>query len=377
MLAPRWILGVLLLLRAVPGWAACNPATCDAFLACGVRECVANACVAFPDEAGTPCRAAAGPCDAAESCNGTSLSCPTDRKRSASAVCRQPSDPCDTAEQCDGSSNGCPADTGSAPVVSIVSFLAGDLHEGGEVVGRDVAIEVIGSNLCNGRIQMPDRSERSLEPAGDGRRPSRRLSLVTEYATPEERAADFPDGSYPFELNSGEVLGELVFEAGAPAAPIDIVAPEEGAVVAPELIFTFVNHCADCTLTRFALEALDAENRFIAQGLLDGWPVDEPFDRSLHRLFEDPELPAGEYSLHAETLDGVFQLGSIPPNAPEFEYVSGTVLRDELSFTVPEPGRLASHAAALGSFAWLAARKRRARRARSSPIGGTDARPAR
>jgi hypothetical protein len=375
--SPRWLLGVLLLLFGSPVRAACNPESCDGFFACGVRECVANACLSFTEEAGTPCRVAAGTCDAAESCNGTSLSCPTDRKRSASAVCRQPSSPCDTPERCDGSSNECPADTGSAPAVSAVTFLAVDLHDGGSVIDHDVTIEVIGSNLCNARIQMPDLSERSLEPAGDGRLPSHRLSLVASYATPEARAGDFSDGSYPIEINSGEVLAALVFEAGAPAAAVDIVAPEEGAVVGSQPAFTLVNHCADCTLMRLVVVALDAENRFIGDSFFDAWPVDAPFVRDLDHILPGTVLGEGAYELHAETLDGSFQLGSFPPTVIEFEYVSGTVFRDELSFTVPEPASGASQAIVVGPLAWRAARRRRERSARFDPTGGSDARPAR
>jgi hypothetical protein len=292
-------------------------------------------------------------------------------------VCRQPGNPCDTPEHCDGSSNACPADTGSAPDISVVTFLAADIQDGGTVIDHDVAIEVIGSNLCDARIQMPDHSERSLEPAGDGRLPSRRLSLVTSYAAPEARALDFPDGSYPIEINSGAVSGSLGFQAGAPAAGVDIVAPEEGAVVGSVPSFTFVFHCAECTLGRIAVEALDAENRFIGHTFLDAWPVDGPFVRSLHQLLPFTELDAGEYALHAEMFDGVFQLGSFP-TAPEFDYVAGTVLRDELSFTVPEPESGASQAIALGVLAWCVTRRRRERLAWFDPIGGSDARfPAR
>ena len=373
----RWILGVFLLFHAAPASAACNPATCDGFFACGVRECGASACLSFPDEAGTPCRAAAGACDAVESCNGTSLSCPTDRKRSASVVCRQPGNPCDEPEQCDGSSNDCPADTGSAPIISEVTFLAGNLQDGGSVIDRDMTLEVIGSNLCNARIEMPDLSERSLEPAGDGRLPSHRLSLVTSYATPEARAGDFPNGSYAIEINSGAVLGSLVFEAGAPAAAVDIVAPEAGAVVGSQPAFTLVNHCVDCTLMRLVVEALDAENRFIGDSIFDAWPVDAPFVRDLDQILPGTVLGEGAHELHAETLDGSFQVGTFPPTVTEFEYLSGTVFRDELSFTVPEPARGASQAIVLGVLARRVARRRRERSARFDPTGGSDARPAR
>jgi hypothetical protein len=64
-----------------------------------------------PASATTTCRTAAGACDAAETCNGTSLSCPTDVIAMAGTVCRAAAGTCDVAETCDGSSSACPADT--------------------------------------------------------------------------------------------------------------------------------------------------------------------------------------------------------------------------------------------------------------------------
>lgn len=60
--------------------------------------------------AGTVCRSAAGPCDVAETCSGTSEVCPADKLRSRSYTCRTAAGPCDVAEKCSGSSSACPAD---------------------------------------------------------------------------------------------------------------------------------------------------------------------------------------------------------------------------------------------------------------------------
>jgi hypothetical protein len=60
--------------------------------------------------AGSVCRAAAGTCDVAETCNGTSGSCPADVKLAAGTVCRASAGVCDVAETCSGSSAACPAD---------------------------------------------------------------------------------------------------------------------------------------------------------------------------------------------------------------------------------------------------------------------------
>src|SRR5207249_733609 len=55
------------------------------------------------------CRPAAGPCDAAERCTGTDAACPADAKKT-SDVCRPATGPCDVDERCDGTHDGCPAD---------------------------------------------------------------------------------------------------------------------------------------------------------------------------------------------------------------------------------------------------------------------------
>jgi hypothetical protein len=56
------------------------------------------------------CRAAAGACDVAESCDGVSDACPADQVALAGTVCRAATGVCDVAETCDGSSAACPAD---------------------------------------------------------------------------------------------------------------------------------------------------------------------------------------------------------------------------------------------------------------------------
>eukprot|EP01027_Heterolobosea_sp_BB2_P009078 GEZU01013427.1.p2 GENE.GEZU01013427.1~~GEZU01013427.1.p2 ORF type:complete len:124 (+),score=7.96 GEZU01013427.1:82-453(+) len=56
------------------------------------------------------CRAAAGPCDVAEKCTGTSSSCPANKYRPPSFVCRPAAGQCDVAETCPGNSASCPND---------------------------------------------------------------------------------------------------------------------------------------------------------------------------------------------------------------------------------------------------------------------------
>ncbi len=80
---------------------------CDLGAANGTAGSCCTASCSFASSA-TVCRAAAGPCDAAESCTGSSATCPADTKRTDE--CRAAAGECDVAEFCDGVSNVCPAD---------------------------------------------------------------------------------------------------------------------------------------------------------------------------------------------------------------------------------------------------------------------------
>src|SRR5437763_1786579 len=77
---------------------------------CTTDTCSAGACSHPAGNAGTECRASAGPCDVAETCTGSSAACPADGFQSSSTVCRASAGPCDVAENCTGSSAACPAD---------------------------------------------------------------------------------------------------------------------------------------------------------------------------------------------------------------------------------------------------------------------------
>ena len=69
-------------------------------------DCCSSNCKFEP--ATTLCRPAAGPCDVADFCTGTSAACPSDAKKKS--VCRAAAGPCDVAERCDGTHDTCPAD---------------------------------------------------------------------------------------------------------------------------------------------------------------------------------------------------------------------------------------------------------------------------
>ncbi|HXI60656.1 MAG TPA: HYR domain-containing protein, partial [Polyangia bacterium] len=88
----------------------CRPSAgvCDAAETCdgSSLQCPANGFA----PAGTGCRASAGVCDTAEVCTGSSAQCPADQLTAAGTICRAGAGACDVAEVCSGSSAACPPD---------------------------------------------------------------------------------------------------------------------------------------------------------------------------------------------------------------------------------------------------------------------------
>jgi len=87
--------------------------------ACDVAEKCTGSSLSCPADcfasSTTTCRAAAGTCDVAEKCTGSSAACPTDKFKSSTTECRASAGTCDVAEKCTGSSASCPADAFAPP----------------------------------------------------------------------------------------------------------------------------------------------------------------------------------------------------------------------------------------------------------------------
>jgi hypothetical protein len=91
-----------------------------------------------PAAAGTMCRAAAGTCDVAESCDGSALDCPADVIAPAKTECRPSEGDCDPGESCDGSSPECPTDL-VADLGTVCRPAAGDCDLDEECDGANAA----------------------------------------------------------------------------------------------------------------------------------------------------------------------------------------------------------------------------------------------
>src|SRR5439155_724662 len=115
-------MGLFLVALAAPPVAAqtmcMNDAQCNDMNPCTVDQCVRldggpRVCVNTPGNMGTVCRAAAGVCDLAETCTGSSPTCPPDTFQPITVTCRASTGDCDPRETCTGTSATCPADVKS------------------------------------------------------------------------------------------------------------------------------------------------------------------------------------------------------------------------------------------------------------------------
>jgi hypothetical protein len=99
----------------VPALVTCRPSAGD----CDAAEACTGASPVCPADAFEPptttCRASAGACDVAESCTGASITCPADALEPSTTTCRLSAGDCDVAESCTGSSAACPSDAFMPP----------------------------------------------------------------------------------------------------------------------------------------------------------------------------------------------------------------------------------------------------------------------
>ena len=83
------------------------PDTKDAYRDVAVGICAPGGVI---QPAGTVCRAAVGPCDVDETCDGVHADCPADVLAAAGTSCRAAAGDCDVAETCTGTAVACPTD---------------------------------------------------------------------------------------------------------------------------------------------------------------------------------------------------------------------------------------------------------------------------
>lgn len=127
----------------------------------GVDGCCNMDCTG-PRAADVQCRAAAGPCDVAEVCDGLSTACPADALAPAQAECRAAAGPCDVAEACDGVDPACPADlVASSTVTCRGAAGACDVAETCDGVGAACPSDVVLASTvtCRPAVDVCDAPE--------------------------------------------------------------------------------------------------------------------------------------------------------------------------------------------------------------------------
>jgi hypothetical protein len=117
---------------------------------CGTRECIDGEFVDFFEDRGTVCRAATNECDLAEVCSGSSIACPTDRKKVNGAACSSDGNSCTfdicqngqcthpvkpDREECDDDGNECTLDICLSGVCTHQPFVDGAICSSGRCCG--------------------------------------------------------------------------------------------------------------------------------------------------------------------------------------------------------------------------------------------------
>ena len=153
---------------------------------------------------GTTCRAAAGTCDIAETCDGTALSCPASSFVPPATTCRAAAGTCDVAETCSGSSAACPPDA-VAPPTTVCRPAAGACDAPESCTGSSTA--------CPANV---------LKPAGITCRPSGGSCDVVETCTGGSPACPndtFLPASTVCRTSAGECDVAESCTGNAPACP--------------------------------------------------------------------------------------------------------------------------------------------------------------
>ena len=206
------------------GGVCCNSACNGGCGSCTVAGHL-GACTAVAS--GTSCRAANGACDAAESCDGSSLNCPADGFLPSTTVCRSANGGCDVAENCTGTSAVCPGDA-FAPSTTVCRPANGVCDVAENCTGMSAACPSNGwlpdhtacndNNVCT--INDTCTSGVCSGPSNPGCNPS--VGLTTTQLAAAKQAGNFPTGYLtptfydPIAATSDETdtIGEGINNAG-------------------------------------------------------------------------------------------------------------------------------------------------------------------
>lgn len=183
--------------------------------------------------------------------------------------------------------------------------------------------------------------------------------------------AAYPSGQYQLSLNGGERVAGLAFTPVAPDGLVTVTSPGDGeAYVAPTPGISWTHDCTNCVALAFDVVDVAAPidvglERFVLPAVSPGsisWSQLESY-----RGPKPTSLPDGVYGITASTAVGEITTEQLTPGNDGFEYSQGALRDVRTTFTVPEPGALASGLAVLAALAGAARRARP--RSFSSPGG--------
>lgn len=176
----------------------------------------------------TTCRASAVPCDAPESCTGSSSNCPADALASTTTVCRASGGVCDVAEHCNGTMAACPADvfvsagttcrasagtcdfaescTGTAAACPADAFSTLPCDDGLYCTGDDTCSQ----GSCSSHAGSPCGTNAECNEATDSCDPCARLTLPATETCSVGQPCTVSIGLASGGLSVGDVSSELV-----------------------------------------------------------------------------------------------------------------------------------------------------------------------
>lgn len=138
-----------------------TPADCaDDGSVCTVTTCAAGLCTHPAGNAGATCRTSAGECDLGESCDGVNAACPADARRTAGAACGADAETC-TADVCDGTGTACTHPAGNAGVTCRAAAGGCDVAEScnGTAPTCPADVLVSGGTACRAAVGTCDVAE--------------------------------------------------------------------------------------------------------------------------------------------------------------------------------------------------------------------------
>jgi len=266
----------------------------------------------------------------------------------------------------------CLAALAAAPAQAAVTLDIASLFAHEDDSGWRLRVELEGSSDVAGATLTPPGQPSFALSCGSSGEGTECEFESAEAASLAALLAAYPSGEYQLSLNGGERTAGLAFDPVAPNGLVTVTSPANGEVyVATAPAIAWTHDCTNCVALGFDLVEIAAPidvglERFVTPPVSPG---SLPYSQlESYRGPKPSSLPDGLYGLTASTAVGEITAEHLAPGNDAFEYTQGALRDVRTTFTVPEPGALASGLATLAALACTAAR-----RARAQPPAATSA----